>query len=149
MGFTSRPEWSLGVLFLVNVLSFVDRASFVQLLVVLERDVHLSPTQVGLLGGTAFALLYGIGALPFAFFFDYFPSIRRPTAIFFACLLWSAFVAVCSIGQFFSMFVARMMVGLGEAILAPAAFALLFDLFRETHRARAYSVYVMGPFIGE
>jgi predicted MFS family arabinose efflux permease len=32
----------------------------------IQADLHLTDTQLGLLGGTAFALLYGLGGLPIA-----------------------------------------------------------------------------------
>lgn len=51
-------QWlTLAVLFATSVLAFLDRAVFVQLLVSIKTDLHLSDTQLGLLGGGLFALV--------------------------------------------------------------------------------------------
>jgi MFS family permease len=50
--------------------------------------------------------------------------------------------------SFAALFLARMLVGVGEATLAPAAYSLIGDYFPRQRRARAMSLYSAGVLIG-
>ena len=57
--------------------------------------------------------------------------------------------ALCSAASsFWTLFLARMGVGVGEATLAPAAFSLISDYFYFDRLATALSIYSMGIFVG-
>ncbi len=79
----------------------------------IKAELHLSDTQLGLLGGLAFAVFYtGLG-LPIAALADRW---SRTWVVTLALALWSAFTAACGLaGNFTSLFIARMGVGVGEA----------------------------------
>jgi MFS family permease len=145
MGDDYRAAWSVAVLFLTNVLAFVDRSTFSLVLIVIQPTLSLSDLQVGLLGGTAFALLYSFACVPLSLLSEVAAS--RPRMLFAAVLAWSLAVALSAVPLFGMLFVARMGVGLGEAVVAPAAFSLISDLYR-AKSAKAVAVYVAGSFVG-
>jgi MFS family permease len=102
--------------------------------------------KVGLLGGTAFSLAYFFVTIPAAVLIEYLPS--RKKFLFFAILAWSLFSAASCVRRFAFMFLCRMGVGLGEAVLAPTAYGLLSDLYPPDKRGRALGTYIMGSFVG-
>ncbi|AMN47697.1 hypothetical protein ACG33_11415 [Steroidobacter denitrificans] len=128
------------------LLSFFDRQILILMIEPISRDLHLSDTHFGLLYGFAFALFYTFLGLVFGRFIDIFSRTRvLATAI----VLWSAATAACGLANTFGeLFVARMLVGIGEAGLAPAAYSLIADLFKPKQRARAFAVYGSGIYLG-
>ena len=105
----------------------------------------LSP-QLGLLGGTAFALFYtGLG-IPIGRLADRFTRVWIMTA---APALWSVFTATCGLAQsFLQLFLSRLGVGVGEAGGVAPAYSLISDYFPPSQRARALGVYAFGIPIG-
>ena len=60
-----RSAWyAVGVLMLVYVCSFADRQILSLLVAPIRRDFGMSNTQIGLLQGLAFAILYTTLGLP-------------------------------------------------------------------------------------
>jgi MFS family permease len=49
---------------------------------------------------------------------------------------------------FWTLFLARMGVGVGEATLSPSAFSLLSDYFPKERLGTALSIFSMGVFFG-
>jgi predicted MFS family arabinose efflux permease len=63
--------------------------------------------------------------------------------------VWSLLTAVSGLaGGFWSLFLARLGVGVGEASCAPTANSLLGDLFPRERRARAISLFMLGLPLG-
>jgi MFS family permease len=64
-------------------------------------------------------------------------------------LIWSLFSGLTGFaGGFWSIFLCRVMVGVGEATLGPAAISLLSDYFPPSKRATVTSIYSMGIAVG-
>jgi MFS family permease len=134
------------VLMLCNTMSFVDRQILSLLVAPIKHDLGISDTRIGLLQGLAFALFYTFMGLPLGRIAD---TSSRRTLISFGVLFWSFMTALCSAAKsFWSLFLARMGVGVGEATLAPAAFSLISDYFSAGLLATALSIYSMGIFLG-
>jgi MFS family permease len=127
-------------------LSFVDRQILSLLVGPMKRDLALSDTRIGLLQGVAFALFYGLMGLPLGRLAD---TRNRRNVIIVGVVLWSFLTGACSAARsFWSLFLARMGVGVGEATLSPSAFSLISDYFPKEKLGLALSVYSMGIFIG-
>ena len=142
----ARPSYVLFLLMLGYVLSFFDRQILVVMIEPISRDLNLTDTHFGLLYGFAFALFYTVMGLFFGQLVDRFD---RPRLLGLCILLWSGATAACGLANSFGeLFVARMMVGVGEAALAPVAYSLIADLFEPKRRARAFSVYATGIYLG-
>lgn len=140
----------LAVLWLVAVLRFVDLQILAVLLETIKAEFHFSDTQLSLLGGLAFALFYGSLGLPIAWLADRY---NRRNIIALAVALWSLMTALCGQASgFFSLFSARMGVGIGEAGAYPPSTALLADYFPPRLRGRACAVLASaipaGVFVG-
>jgi MFS family permease len=143
---TRQAGYVLVLLMLGYVLSFFDRQLLVALIEPISRDLNLTDTHFGLLYGFAFALFYTVVGLFFGRLVD---SVHRPRLLAGAIVLWSLATAACGLaGSFTELFLARMMVGVGEAALAPVAYSLIADLFDARRRARAFSFYAMGIYLG-
>lgn len=140
-----RAEAALAVLFLVNVLNFFDRQVLGAVVEPLRRDLALGDRQVGWLG-TAFILLYAVVGLPLGRLVD---TGRRTTLLAAGVLLWTGLTAGSALATgFATLFLARLGVGVGEAVCAPAATSLIGDLFPPQRRARATSVFMLGLPVG-
>ena len=112
----------------------------------IKADLHLTDTQLGLLGGTAFALFYTALGIPIAWLADRFSRTWIMTA---ALALWSGFTAACGLAQSFGqLFLARLGVGIGEAGGVAPAYSLIADYFPPAQRARALAVYSFGIPLG-
>lgn len=136
----------LFLLVLVYTFNFIDRQIVAILAVPIKADLGLTDTQLGLMGGLAFALLYtGLG-IPVAMLADRFSRTWIMTV---ALAVWSAMTAVCGLAQNFAqLFLARLGVGVGEAGGVAPAYSLIADYFPAHQRARALGIYSFGIPIG-
>jgi MFS family permease len=136
----------LFLLIVVYTLNFLDRQILSILKEPIAAELHLSDSDLGLLGGFAFALFYSVLALPAAWLADRFSRVWMMTG---ALALWSGFTALCGSAANFSMlFLARMGVGVGEAGGVAPAYSLIADYFPPRAHARALAVYSFGIPIG-
>ncbi len=143
---TARRGYVLFILVVVYTFNFIDRQIVGILAVPIKADLGLTDTQLGLMGGLAFALFYtGLG-IPVALLADRWSRTWIMTA---ALTVWSAMTAVCGLAQnFWQLFLARLGVGVGEAGGVAPAYSLIADYFPPRQRARALSVYSFGIPIG-
>ena len=133
-------------LVVVYTFNFIDRQIVGILAVPIKAELGLSDTQLGLMGGLAFALFYTALGIPIAMLAD---RKNRTSIITVALLLWSAMTAVCGFAQnFWQLFLARLGVGVGEAGGVAPSYSLIADYFPPQQRARALSIYSFGIPIG-
>ncbi len=130
----------------VYTLSFVDRQILSLLVGPIKRDLHISDTRIGLLQGLAFALFYTFMGLPLGRIAD---TRNRRNLMAAGVIVWSFFTGLCSVAKsFWSLFLARIGVGVGEASLSPAVYSLISDYFPEGRLGVAISIFYMGVFFG-
>ncbi len=139
--------WGIvALLFLIYTLSFIDRQILALLVEPIKRDLAASDVAFSLLSGFAFALFYTVFGLPFARYAD---RGSRTGLIALGVALWSLATAACGLARSFAgLFGARILVGVGEATLTPAANSLIADLFPPAKLGRALAVYSLGIPIG-
>ncbi len=148
---TPRPSnayraYVLCILVLVYTFNFIDRQIIGILAIPIKEELGLTDTQLGLMGGLAFALLYTTLAIPIAMAAD---RMSRTWIMTGALVVWSGMTAVCGMAQnFWQLFLARVGVGIGEAGGVAPAYSLIADFFPPNQRARALSVYSFGIPIG-
>jgi MFS family permease len=136
----------IGVLMIAYMFAYLDRLIFSLLIAPMKADLNLTDTQIGLVGATSFALCFVFFSIPFGRWVD---TRGRRNAIVLGMALWSLATMVCGLANSFSrLFVARMMVGVGEASLNPAVYSILPDYFPPRRRAFALSLYFTGVSIG-
>lgn len=127
-------------------IAILDRVSIALLIEPLEASLHLSDTQFGLLQGLAFSIVYSVLGLPIGLICD---RSRRVVILFAGLVVWSLATVGCSLASnFHELFLARMMVGVGEAALVPVATSLIADYFAPQMRPRAYGLFVTGSSLG-
>jgi len=138
-------SYVLAVLFFVMLLNFLDRQIMSILAEPIKADLGLTNTQVGLMTGLSFAIFYTTLGVPIALLADRW---HRPKIIALSLGVWSGFTVLCGMaGNFLSMFLARVGVGVGEAGSGPASHSLLANLYPPEKRAGALGVYGMAvPF---
>lgn len=133
-------------LILANLLSYFDRQFLLIVIEPLQRDLGFSDTRVGLLSGFSFALCYAVIGLPLSALVDRFNRVRIVAA---SILVWSAGTVACGLSSdFWQLFVSRMIVGVGEAGLAPAAYSLIGSYFARLDVPRASGFYAVGAALG-
>ena len=143
---SARAWWAVFVLFIAYTFSYIDRSILSLLVGPVKRDLQLSDAEFGLLGGAAFGIFYCAVALPLAYLSD---RKTRRGIIAWGVTVWSLATALCGFAQnFWHLFLARMGVGAGEAVLQPAAFSLIADLFPKEKRGLAYGIFGAGTPIG-
>ena len=136
----------LALLFLAYLLNFLDRQILAILKIPIKAELGLTDTQLGLMGGIAFAALYSTLAIPLARLAD---RRGRVKVIAGSVAVWSAATAVCGAATgFASLFVARMVVGIGEAGGVAPSHALIADRVPPGRRARALAVFSLGIPVG-
>lgn len=143
---TGNRAYVLFILVVVYTFNFIDRQIIGILAVPIKADLGLTDTQLGLMGGLAFALFYtGLG-IPVAMLADRFSRTWIMTV---ALTIWSAMTAASGLAtNFWQLFAARLGVGVGEAGGVAPAYSLISDFFPPNQRARALSIYSFGIPIG-
>lgn len=134
------------VLLLAQAFSFLDRMIMGLLVGPIRESFQISDTQYSLLAGLAFSLFYAVMGLPLARIAD---RGSRRNLIAAGIIVWSAMTAMCGLARgFWTLFLGRVGVGVGEATLAPGAYSMISDYFPRTLLARALSVYMIGVTLG-
>ena len=131
---------------LANTVSSIDR-SFISLVAEPIRiDLKMSDTQVSLLMGLAYFLVYSIAVIPVAALAD---RRSRRNIIAIGIMIWTTATALCGLSMtYVRLFLMRMGVGLGESMLGPSAVSVITDYFPRHLLARAMSIYTVLGTVG-
>ncbi len=138
--------YALALLTTVYVFNFLDRTLIYILFQPIKKEMALTDLQLALLGTTSFVIFYTLLGVPAGMLAD---RTSRKTIIGIGLAIWSLFSGLTGFAHgFWELFACRVMVGVGEATLGPAALSLLADYFPARMRATAQSVYASGIAIG-
>jgi MFS family permease len=138
--------YALALLTLVYVLNFLDRVIILYLFPLIKTEYKFSDLQLSLLGTTSFVIFYTALGIPFGRYAD---RGSRTKLIAAGLAIWSLFSGLTGFANgFWTLFFCRLMVGVGEATLGPAAISLLSDYFPPAKRATVTSIYSMGIALG-
>ena len=140
------PALVLTMLLVVYTFNFLDRQILGILAKPIQASLHLSDAQFGAIGGTAFAILYSVLGVPLALLAD---RVGKTRVIAGSLVVWSGFTALCGTATgFWSLFLSRLGVGVGEAGGVAPSYALIADYFPPARRARALAIFSLGIPIG-
>lgn len=135
----------LWVMVAINVLNYADRWVGSVVAPLVQKQFGLNDFEVGLLG-SAFIIVYALAALPFGYWAD--RGVRK-VVIGVGVAVWSvATVASGLVGNFAQLFVARAVLGVGEASYYPAGTSLLSDSFPKERRPRVMAIWDAGTAVG-
>lgn len=138
-------RYALAILTLINLFNYLDRWVVAAVVESIKKSLHLSDTQLGLVG-TGFIVVYTMTSPLFGSFGD---RRARPPLIALGVAVWSVATSLAGFAHgFMSLFVARSTVGVGEAAYGTIAPALLADSFPIERRGRILSVFFAAIPIG-
>lgn len=144
----SKPRsanFTLFVLFAINLLNFYDRQILAVVSEPVRKEFLLGDAALGWLN-TVFVLLYAFVGLPLGRLSDTGSRVKLLAG---GVAVWSMFTGLTGLARgFWTMAVARIGVGFGEAACSPASNSLIGDLFPATKRARAISTFMLGLPLG-
>lgn len=144
---SAKAAWtSVAVLFVYSVFAMVDRQIMTMLVDPIRRDLGISDVEASLLLGLSFALFYTTVGVAMGWVAD---RVSRRALIGISVALWGLASAACGLASSFAeLFIARMLVGVGEAALGPAAYSMIADSFPRHRLSLAMSVFIMGGLVG-
>ncbi|GGO99776.1 MFS transporter [Stakelama pacifica] len=141
-----KAWWTVAIFCVCAILSYTDRQILGLLVDPLRADLAISDTQVSLLQGLAFAIIYSFAGLPMGRLAD---MVSRRRLIMAGVVIWTAATVACGlVADFGQLFAARVFVGIGEAALAPAAISMIGDIFPPQRRGTALGIFAMGMIVG-
>lgn len=145
-GTRAYRAWVLFALLVVYTFNFIDRVLVSIVQEPIRAEFNLTDTQLGLLGGPTFAILYTLLGIPIARLAE---RKNRMTILAVCVGLWSAMTAACGMAtSYATLLLARIGVSVGEAGCTPPAQSVIADYFPEKSRATALSIYALGIPIG-
>lgn len=136
----------LVILTLVYVVNYLDRQVLGILLPQIQTEFLLTDTQLGLLSGTAFAVVYAILGIPLAILAD---RISRRNIIAASLGVFSLMTVLSGyVTHYWQLLLARLFTGVGEAGTAPSINSIISDLYPPEKRASALAFYAAGLNVG-
>ena len=130
----------------VYILAYMDRYVLSLLIEPIKATLGLSDFQIGLLIGPAFIVLFVVAGLPVGWLVD---RKHRTAILTVGIAAWSVLTAACGLAKtFWSLFLVRVGVGIGETTVAPCSFSLLSDYFPQNVRPRAVALFSIGAPVG-
>lgn len=142
----SLAWYALFVFIIAATLAFVDKSIITLLVAPIRQALGVSDTGISLLQGLSFVLLYSVMGIPSGYLVD---RMQRRKLLAIGIALWSVMTMLCGFANSFAeLFMARVGVGIGEAILMPAVFSLLADFFPSAQRGRANGIFTISTYAG-
>jgi predicted MFS family arabinose efflux permease len=141
--YTHPLLWMLSAAYACN---FMDRSVVGALAQAIKVDLALSDTQIGLLQGFSYVVLYAFVGLPMSRLAERFNRV----GIISICLVaWSGMTMLCGAAQgFVQLLLFRVGVGVGEAGCNPCSHSMIADAVAPSERSRALSIYQIGATVG-
>src|SRR5437764_6132889 len=133
------------VMFSINLLNYLDRYVFAGAAKVVAQELGFGLDGIGYLA-SAFLIVYTLGTLPLGIWAD---RARRKDVVAICVTAWSLTTALTALAvNFATLFISRMILGIGEAGYFPAGTALMSDYFNREKRSRIMSWWNCGQLIG-
>jgi MFS family permease len=136
----------IAILWVVTLFSQLDRQLPALLVQPIKQAFKLSDTHFSFIQGYAFAFTYTLLGLPLGRLVD---RVNRRNLIIAGLGFWSAMTVLSGLAQSFGhLALARVGVGIGEAVLAPAAYSIIADYVAPERRGRALAIYYVSLAVG-
>jgi MFS family permease len=143
---SARYKWRVvAMLWCISFFNYADRQAIFSVFPLLEREMQLTPVQLGLLG-SGFAWVYGLAA-PFAGVLV--DRASRRNVILGGLHIWSLICAATVVSKNFThLFLFRAAEGLGETFYFPASTSLISDYHDSRTRSRALGAHQTAVYMG-
>jgi MFS transporter, Spinster family, sphingosine-1-phosphate transporter len=140
-----RATYALAILTFINLFNYIDRWVVAAVVEPVKRDLGLNDVQMGIIGA-AFIVVYAVVSPVFGKLGD---VKARPPLIAIGVAIWSVATGLAGFARgFWSLFLTRSTVGVGEAAYGTIAPALLADAFPFNRRGRVMAVFFAAIPIG-
>ena len=153
-----HTKYLFAILFCLNLLNYIDRQALYSLFPLLQTDLQLTDLQLGALA-SCFMLAYMCYAPLVGYLADRF---SRPRLIGLSAFLWSGATSACGAAyNYISLFIARVLIGVGEGGFTTIAQPFLAEHYPAKKHASVLALfglalpvgsalgYILGGFIGQ
>ena len=121
------------LLFLLYMFDYIDRIMVTSMFTSIERDWGITHTQSGMLVSAVYWAIVLL-TFPVSILVDRW---SRTKTIGIMAIMWSLATALCALtGNFVQLFMARLLIGVGEAGYAPGGSAMISGLYPIDKRAK-------------
>jgi predicted MFS family arabinose efflux permease len=142
----SSAWFGVTILTLAYAIAYTDRLILSLLIEPIKMELGLSDTKMSIIVGASFALFYSTMALPIARYAD---RGNRKNLLLICAVLWSVMTALCGLAVgFWTLFLARVGVAIGEACIGPTSLSIISDSFQSEKRSRPIGVWFTGAALG-
>jgi len=126
------------LLFLLYMFDYIDRTVITSMFTSIERDWGITHTQSGMLVSAVYWAIV-ILTFPISLLVDRW---SRTKTIGVMAIMWSLATALCALtGNYVQLFMARLLIGVGEAGYAPGGSAMISGLYPIDKRARMMGIW--------
>jgi MFS family permease len=126
------------LLFLLYMFDYIDRMVVTSMFTSIEKDWGITHTQSGLLVSAVYWAIVLL-TFPVSILVDRW---SRTKTIGVMAIMWSLATALCALtGNFVQLFMARMLIGIGEAGYAPGGSAMISGLYPLDKRAKMMGLW--------
>jgi MFS family permease len=126
------------LLFLLYMFDYIDRSIVTSMFTSIERDWGISHTQSGMLMSAVYWAIV-ILTFPVSLLVDRW---SRTKTIGIMAIMWSLATALCALtGNFVQLFMARLLIGVGEAGYAPGGSAMISGLYPMEKRSKMMGLW--------
>jgi MFS family permease len=126
------------LLFLLYMFDYIDRMVITSMFPAIEKDWGISHTQSGMLVSAVYWAIVLL-TFPVSLLVDRW---SRTKTIGIMAIMWSIATAICALtGNYVQLFMARMLIGIGEAGYAPGGSAVISGLFPLDKRSRMMGLW--------
>lgn len=142
----SRAWLSAIVIFALTAIGLADRMAIAMLIGPIKQEFGIGDFQASLLIGLAFTLFYVLFLIPVGIAADRF---SRKIVLGVGLLIWSLATIACGFaGGFISLFVLRMLVGAGEAVIGPCSQGIIGGSFPRHALSKPLALQGIGFQVG-
>jgi predicted MFS family arabinose efflux permease len=133
---------TLSFLTIIYAFGFIDRIVIALVAQGMKADLRISDLEIGLLGGTAFAVVNVFAALPLARLSE---RVRRTRVVAVSLAAGSAFAMLSGFaGSYWQLLLLRMGMAAGSAGTEAPAHSAISDMYDPSRRASALAVFTLG-----
>jgi MFS transporter, Spinster family, sphingosine-1-phosphate transporter len=139
------PRTALALLTALNLLNYIDRSVLFAVQPMVQKEFHLSNTQVGYLTSAflAFYMIAGPFVGPLA------DRYSRKRIIALGAAFWSGLTLLTAFTHtYWELLVRHTLVGIGEATFVTIAPTFVADLFPEKERGRIFGIFYLAIPVG-
>ncbi len=142
--FASR-RFVFGVFFAISAFNYLDRYVLVGAANTVAKELGFSLDGIGIVT-SAFIVVYTLSTIPLGMWAD---RTKRKNVVTICLVIWSVATALSAFSvNLLTLFLSRMVLGIGEAGYFPAGTALLSDYFERASRSRIMSWWSAAQYVG-